>query len=68
MKNEILLRIRREFSEKEKYDILMQDYFNMIRRLSEMEELKDKYNAIKEQHKKLQSKYTKLKNKYEKVY
>lgn len=68
MKNEILLRIRREFSEKEKYDILMQDYFNMIRRLSEMQELQDKYNAIKEQHKRLQSKYTKLKNKYEKVY
>ena len=64
MKNEILLRIRREFSEKEKYDILMQDYFNMIRRLTEMQELQDKYDAIKEQHKKIQSKYTKLKNKY----
>jgi succinate dehydrogenase/fumarate reductase flavoprotein subunit len=59
----MLLRIRREFTEKEKYNILMEDYFNMIRKVSHMEELQQKYNDLREQHKNLQSKYTKLKNK-----
>ena len=62
-KNEILQKIRREFTEKEKYNILMEDYFNMIKKISNMHELQNKYDALKEQHKRLQSKYTKLKNK-----
>lgn len=61
-KNEILQKIRREFTEKEKYNILMDDYFNMIKKVSNMQELQYKYDALKEQHKRLQSKYTKLKN------
>jgi hypothetical protein len=60
---ETLLRIRREFSEKEKYNILMEDYFLMIKKVSHMDELEQKYLSLKEQHKQLQSKYTKLKNK-----
>lgn len=60
---EMLLKIRREFTEKEKYNILMEDYFNMIKKVSAMEELQKKYEALREQHKNLQSKYTKLKNK-----
>jgi hypothetical protein len=60
---EMLLKIRREFTEKEKYNILMEDYFNMIKKVSAMEELQNKYEALREQHKNLQSKYTKLKNK-----
>ena len=60
---ETLLRIRREFSEKEKYNILMDDYFQMIRKVTHMDELEKKYLSLKEQHKQLQSKYTKLKNK-----
>jgi succinate dehydrogenase/fumarate reductase flavoprotein subunit len=63
MKREVLLKIRREFTEKEKYNILMEDYFNMIKKVSHMEELQQKYNDLREQHKNLQSKYTKLKNK-----
>lgn len=59
---ETLLRIRREFSEKEKYNILMDDYFEMIRKIAHMDELEQKYLSLKEQHKQLQSKYTKLKN------
>jgi hypothetical protein len=62
MHNNVLQKIRREFSEKEKYNILMEDYFDMIRKLSYMKELQQKYNEIKEQHKNLQAKYTKLKN------
>jgi succinate dehydrogenase/fumarate reductase flavoprotein subunit len=64
-KENMLLKIRREFTEKEKYNILMEDYFNMIKKLSHMQELQDKYNALREQHKNLQSRYTKLRNKYE---
>jgi hypothetical protein len=60
---ETLLRIRREFSEKEKYNILMDDYFEMIKKVTHMDELEQKYLSLKEQHKQLQSKYTKLKNK-----
>jgi hypothetical protein len=63
---EILLKIRREFTEKEKYNILMEDYFNMIKKVYHMEELKNKYQSLREQHKNLQSKYTKLKNQTEK--
>jgi hypothetical protein len=63
MNREILQKIRREFTEKEKYNILMEDYFNMIKKVSAMEELQKKYNDLREQHKNLQSKYTKLKNK-----
>ena len=51
-KDKMIQKIRREFTEKEKYNILMEDYFNMIRKVTHME-----------QHKNLQSKYTKLKNK-----
>jgi hypothetical protein len=61
--DETLLRIRREFSEKEKYNILMDDYFEMIKKVTHMDELEQKYFSLKEQHKQLQSKYTKLKNK-----
>lgn len=60
---ETLLRIRREFSEKEKYNIIMDDYFLMIKKITDMDELEQKYLKLKEQHKQLQSKYTKLKNK-----
>ena len=63
---EILLKIRREFTEKEKYNILMEDYFNMIKKVYHMEELESKYQSLREQHKNLQSKYTKLKNQTEK--
>ena len=63
---EILLKIRREFTEKEKYNILMEDYFNMIKKVYHMEELKNKYQSLREQHKNLQSKYTKLKKQTEK--
>jgi hypothetical protein len=59
---ETLLKIRREFTEKEKYNILMDDYFGMIRKITRMDELEQKYLSLKEQHKQLQSKYTKLKN------
>ena len=59
---ETLLKIKREFTEKEKYNILMDDYFNMIRKVTHMDELEQKYLSLKEQHKQLQSKYTKLKN------
>lgn len=59
---ETLLKIRREFSEKEKYNILMDDYFSKIRYILELEEVKRRYLHLKEQHKQLQSKYTKLKN------
>ncbi len=62
-KSEILQKIRREFTEKEKYSILMEDYFNMIKKVSHMQELQDKYDALKEQHKNLQYRYTQLKNK-----
>ena len=61
-KTNILQKIRREFSEKEKYNILMEDYFNMIKKVTHMQELQDKYDGLREQHKNLQSKYTKLKN------
>jgi succinate dehydrogenase/fumarate reductase flavoprotein subunit len=61
-KNNIILKIRREFTEKEKYNILMEDYFGMIRKVSHMQELQDKYEALKEQHKTLQGRYTKLRN------
>ena len=64
-KNNILLKIRREFTEKEKYNILMEDYFNMIKKVTHVQELQNKYEFLREQHKNLQSKYTKLKNKYE---
>lgn len=59
---ETLLRIRREFSEKEKYNIIMDDYFEMIKKITHMNELEQKYLSLKEQHKQLQSKYTKIKN------
>lgn len=62
-KHEILQKIRREFSEKEKYNILMEDYFNMIKKVAYMQELQYKYESLREQHKNLQSKYTKVKNK-----
>jgi hypothetical protein len=61
-KNDIIQKIRREFTEKEKYNILMEDYFEMIRKVSHMQELQDKYEALREQHKNLQSRYTKLRN------
>ncbi len=61
-KSEILQKIRREFTEKEKYNILMEDYFNMIKKVSHMEELQKKYDDLREQHKNLQSRYTKLRN------
>lgn len=61
-KNKALLKIRRSFSEKEKYNILMEDYFNMIKKVSHMDELQKKYESLREQHKNLQSKYTKLNN------
>tara|TARA_R110000868_G_scaffold199212_1_gene445802 strand:- start:5008 stop:5208 length:201 start_codon:yes stop_codon:yes gene_type:complete len=62
-KDKMIQKIRREFTEKEKYNILMEDYFNMIRKVTHMQELQDKYESLLEQHKNLQSKYTKLKNK-----
>ena len=61
-KNNIILKIRREFTEKEKYNILMEDYFDMIRKVSHMQELQSKYEALIEQHKTLQGRYTKLRN------
>jgi hypothetical protein len=61
-KNNIILKIRREFTEKEKYNILMEDYFDMIKKVSHMQELQDKYETLREQHKNLQSRYTKLRN------
>lgn len=61
-KNDIILKIRREFTEKEKYNILMEDYFNMIKKVSHMQELQDKYESLRMQHKNLQSRYTKLRN------
>jgi hypothetical protein len=61
-KNDIIQKIRRDFTEKEKYNILMEDYFDMIRKVSHMKELQDKYEALREQHKNLQDRYTKLRN------
>jgi polyhydroxyalkanoate synthesis regulator phasin len=61
-KNDIIQKIRREFTEKEKYNILMEDYFDMIRKVTHMQELQDKYEALREQHKNLQDRYTKLRN------
>jgi hypothetical protein len=63
-REETLLKIRREFSEKEKYDILMDEYFNMIKQVSHLNELQEKYNALREQHKNLQYRYTQLRNKH----
>jgi succinate dehydrogenase/fumarate reductase flavoprotein subunit len=63
-REETLLKIRREFSEKEKYDILMVDYMNIIKKLEELKELKSKYERLREQHKNLQYRYTQLRNKY----
>jgi len=63
-REETLLKIRREFSEKEKYDILMLDYMNMIKKLEEFKELKFKYERLREQNKNLQYRYTQLRNKY----
>jgi hypothetical protein len=63
-RGETLLKIRREFSEKEKYDILMVDYMNMIKKMEELKELKFKYERLREQHKNLQYRYTQLRNKY----
>lgn len=60
-KNEIIQKIKREFTEKEKYNILMQDYFDMIKKVSHMDELEIKYKSLKKQHKILQEKYTKIK-------
>lgn len=60
-KDKILQNIRREFTEKEKYSILMEDYFNMIKKVTHMQELQNKYESLRDQHKNLQSKYTKLK-------
>jgi hypothetical protein len=65
-REETLLKIRREFSEKEKYDILMVDYMNMIKKLEELKELKFKYERLREQNKNLQYRYTQLRNKYNK--
>ena len=62
-KDRIIQKIRREFTEKEKYNILMEDYFNMIKKITHMQELQNKYESLREQHNNLQSKYTKLKNK-----
>jgi hypothetical protein len=61
-KNDIIQKIRREFTEKEKYNILMEDYFDMIRKVTHMQELQDKYEALRGQHKNLQDRYTKLRN------
>ena len=61
-KNYIIQKIRKDFTEKEKYNILMEDYFDMIRKVTHMQELQDKYEALREQHKNLQSRYTKLRN------
>jgi CRISPR/Cas system-associated protein Csx1 len=61
-KNDIIQKIRRDFTEKEKYNILMEDYFDMIRKVTHMQELQDKYEALREQHKNLQDRYTKLRN------
>mgnify|MGYP006267546695 CR=1 FL=1 len=61
-RSDILQKIRREFTEKEKYNILMEDYFGMIKKVAHMEELHKKYEDLREQHKNLQSRYTKLKN------
>jgi len=66
-KEETLLKIRREFTQKEKYNILMEDYFKMIKQLSHLNELQEKYDALREQHKNLQYKYTQLRNKYNKL-
>jgi len=63
-REETLLKIRREFSEKEKYDILMVDYMNMIKKMEELKELKFKYERLREQNKNLQHRYTQLRNKY----
>lgn len=61
-----LLNIRRDFSEKEKYKILMDDYCEMTKKLenykNEVIKLKEKHVALKQQHIELQSKYTKLLN------
>lgn len=63
---ETLLKIQREFSEKEKYKILMDDYCEMIKKLvnykDEVIKLKEKHVTLKKQHAELQSKYTKLLN------
>jgi hypothetical protein len=65
-REETLLKIRRQFSENEKYDILMVDYMNMIKKLEELKELKFKYERLLEQNKNLQYRYTQLRNKYNK--
>ncbi len=66
-KEETLLKIRREFTQKEKYNILMEDYFNMIKQVSHLNELQEKYNDLREQYKNLQYRYTQLRNKYNKL-
>lgn len=61
-KEETLLKIRREFSEKEKYNILMEDYFNMIKIIESYKLMEQKFIAYKEQHRQLAEKHSKLKN------
>lgn len=61
-----LLRVRREFSEIEKYKLLISDYNQMKNKLenykAEVIKLKEHHVTLKKQHAELQDKYTKLNN------
>lgn len=63
---ETLLRIKREFSQEEKYKMLIDDYNKLIEQLNvykeELVKLKEKQQQLKKQLAEIQYKYTKLLN------
>lgn len=61
---ETLVRIKREFSEKEKYKLLTDNYNQMEAKLliykEQLTKMSEKYSDLKKKYADLQSKYTKL--------
>ncbi len=69
---ETLLKIKREFSKTEKYNLLVKSHNEMEKKLEnykhEVITITDKYVSLKKQHAELQEKYTKLRNVHTKKY
>lgn len=65
-KKDTLLRITREFSQIEKYNILVLSYQEMVNKLQnykkEISKLTEHHISLKKEHVELQEKYTKLTN------
>ena len=68
----VLLRIKREFTHIEKYNLLVKSHSEMEKKLEnykhELITITDKYVSLKKQHAELQGKYTKLRNVHTKKY